>query len=108
MSRKLTENDLENMSQSKHLCTLEADIIDKGTFGDKKKHRMHFEVYDGLAYCENYKGKEYISEFPKQSFVKTDCKEMADSVVEFNGLQNSSEITAVHIMKTYGTIQHIV
>lgn len=107
MEKKLTSEDLENMSQSKHLCSLDADITDETLFGNKKKHRMHFEVYDGLAYCENYKGKQYISEFPKVSFVKSDCKEMADSVIDFNELESKTDITAVHIMKTYGTLIQI-
>lgn len=89
------------------ICTQEISIIDEEKFNDKKTHNLIFDVYDGIAYCENYKGKEYILEYPKKSFVKDMNKTLLQEVKKYNNLNEEDDITVSDIMAAFGVLNVI-
>lgn len=95
--------DLETMSKSKYVCTSEIGLVDKKVFGDEEEHILTVDVFDGLAYCPDYNGKEYWLSFPKKSFV-TSFDEMEKTVRAFHELSDDEEITEVHIMAAYSSL----
>lgn len=99
---RLTIAELERMSQSKHEGTYELkDFIDK-SLGDEKKHTIVVDVFDGMAYCHNYKGKELLLTYPRLSFVtKTD---LANKVRTSLGYDDKQPITIVDVMVTCFTL----
>jgi len=64
------------------------------------KKKLHFEVYDGFAYCENYYGNEYCLMYPKVEFVNK-SSEIQDKIREYMGLGEKDEITIYEILQTF-------
>ena len=99
---KITREDLEKF-YGKVICTQIVNVNDfykdENEICDKKED-MVFDVYDGIAYCSDYKGKEYIMTFPKLEFIKN-CKEMANNIREHLSLNDDDTITASNIMQCY-------
>lgn len=64
------------------------------------KNKLAFEVYDGFAYCPDYRGSEYTLIFPKVEFVnKSD--EMQKEIRRYMNLAEGADITIYEIMQTF-------
>ena len=72
----------------------------QAVFGDNSTHTLTFDLYDGLGYCSDYKGAEYMIQYPRIEFLK-DCVEMSQAIREHNGLQDEDEINVTHIVHSY-------
>ncbi len=64
------------------------------------KNKLDFEIYDGFAYCSNYRGSEYCMIFPKIEFVNKST-EMQDEIRKYMNLADSDDITIFEIMQTF-------
>ena len=64
------------------------------------KGKMHFEIYDGLAYCENLKGDEYILKYPKLEFIE-DSVEMQDEIRKYLNMDEKSKISVLDVLQTF-------
>lgn len=64
------------------------------------KKKLHFEVYDGFAYCENYYGNEYCLMYPKVEFVNK-SNEIQDKIREYMGMDKDEQITIFEILQTF-------
>ena len=64
------------------------------------KGKMHFEIYDGLAYCENFKGDEYIMKYPKLEFIE-DSVEMQDEIRKYLDMDEKSKISVLDVLQTF-------
>ena len=64
------------------------------------KNKLTFEIYDGFAYCPNYRGSEYCMKFPKVEFVNK-SNEMQDEIKKYMNLQDDDQITIFEIMQTF-------
>lgn len=76
------------------------------------KTKIPFDIYDGYAVCENYKGHRYDMTYPQLKAVK-DSKEMADAVIEYinyinsisdKKLESAEEISVIHVLISFNTI----
>lgn len=71
--------------------------------------QIPFDIYDGYAVCENYKGHRYDMTYPQLKAVK-DSKEMADAVLEYinsiseKPLGSVEEINVIHVLISFNTI----
>lgn len=64
------------------------------------KGKMHFEIYDGLAYCENYNGDEYVLKYPKLEFIE-DSVEMQDTIRKYLKLDGNAKISVLDVLQTF-------
>ena len=62
-----------------------------------------FDIYDGYAVCEDYKGHRFDMLYPQIKAVK-DSKELSDAVIEYIGIRNKEEITVIHILMAFNTL----
>lgn len=62
--------------------------------------KMHFEIYDGLAYCENFKGDEYVMKYPKLEFIE-DSIEMQDEIRKYLDMDEKSKISVLDVLQTF-------
>jgi hypothetical protein len=99
---RISITDLEKMSQSKYVCTEKIKMADD-VLGDKKHHTLEFDVFDGLAYCADFEGKELFMDFPKLAFIKQ-CKDSEKEMRKFLNLDETTEITSVHVLQAYNTL----
>jgi hypothetical protein len=73
------------------------------------KSQIPFEIYDGYAYCDNYKGRRYDMTYPQLKAVK-DSKEMSDAVIDYinsiseKQIQSVEEISVIHVLISFNTI----
>ena len=73
------------------------------------KTQIPFDIYDGYAICENYKGHTYDMSYPQLKAVK-DSKEMADAVIDYinsiseKQLESVEEISVIHVLISFNTI----
>ena len=73
------------------------------------KSQKPFDIYDGYAVCEDYKGHRYDMTYPQLKAVK-DSKEMADAVIEYiNSISEKQiecvdEISVIHVLISFNTI----
>jgi hypothetical protein len=64
------------------------------------KNKLNFEVYDGFAYCPNYRGSEYCMEFPKIEFVNK-SSEIQSKIREYMNLDEKDNITVYEILQSF-------
>lgn len=64
------------------------------------KNKLKFEIYDGFAYCENYRGAEYCLIYPMIEFVNKSV-EMQEEIRRYMGLEENADITIYEILQTY-------
>ena len=62
-----------------------------------------FDIYDGYAVCEDYKGHRFDMLYPQIKAVK-DSKELSDAVIEYIGIRSKEEITVIHILMAFNTL----
>ena len=103
MMERISIQDLEKMTQTKYVCTQRIKLSDK-IFGDNIKHILDFDIFDGFAYCPNYKGKEYFMIYPKVNFIKL-SKNMSKSVRDFMELEDTDEISITDSLISYNVLK---
>ena len=73
------------------------------------KKQIPFEIYDGYAYCEDYKGHRYDMTYPQLKAVK-DSEEMATAVINYineisdKKLESVDEISVIHVLIAFNTL----
>lgn len=73
------------------------------------KQQIPFEIYDGYAVCENYKGHRYDMTYPQLKAVK-DSEEMATAVISYineisdKKLESVDEISVIHTLIAFNTL----
>lgn len=73
------------------------------------KTQIPFDIYDGYAICENYRGHRYDMSYPQLKAVK-DSKEMSDAVIDYinsiseKQLESVEEISVIHVLISFNTI----
>lgn len=97
---RLTIKELELMTQTQYIGTSEVRGIIDDVLGDDKKHNIVFDIFDGFAYCPNYRGNELTMRFPKLALIK-EAEGMQKNIRESLNLQETDEITVQHILAVY-------
>ena len=64
------------------------------------KNKLTFEIYDGFAYCPNYRGSEYCMKYPKVEFVEK-SPEMQEKIREYLKMKEDEQITIFEILQTF-------
>jgi hypothetical protein len=68
------------------------------------KKPIPFDIYDGHAVCEDYKGHRFDMLYPQLKAVK-DSKELSDAVIEYIGdITDKEEITVMHVLMAFNTL----
>jgi hypothetical protein len=67
------------------------------------KKAINFEIYDGYAYCPDYKGHEYGIEYPRIELIEK-SKELQGDIREWVGLKEDAEITVFDIIQTFNVM----
>lgn len=73
------------------------------------KNQIPFEIYDGYAYCENYKGHRYDMSYPQLKAVR-ESEEMATAVMDYinkisdKKLESVDEIGVIHCLIAFNTL----
>jgi hypothetical protein len=73
------------------------------------KNQIPFEIFDGYAYCENYKGHRYDMTYPQLKAVK-DSEEMATAVINYineisdKKLETADDISVIHCLIAFNTL----
>lgn len=64
------------------------------------KNKLKFEIYDGFAYCENYRGHEYCMFYPKVEFINKSDESQAE-IRRYLGLAEDADITIYEVLQTF-------
>lgn len=64
--------------------------------------KLHFEIYDGFAYCQDFEGSEYILKYPKMSFVKG-SPDAQEAIRSYLGIDKNKDITVLDIIQRFNT-----
>lgn len=64
------------------------------------KNKLSFEIYDGCAYCPNYRGSDYLMSFPKIEFINK-SNESQDEIRRYMKLEDKDNITIYEILQTF-------
>ncbi len=64
------------------------------------KNKLSFEIYDGCAYCPNYRGSDYLMSFPKIEFINK-SNESQDEIRRYMKLEDKDDITIYEILQTF-------
>jgi len=99
MKERISIQDLEKMNHTKLVCTQKISFSDP-LFGDDKEHQLTFDIFDGFAYCPNYKGKEYYMVYPRKALINLSAS-MQKSIREFMELEEKEEIKVTDILASY-------
>ena len=68
------------------------------------KKPIPFEIYDGYAYCANYKGHRFDMVYPKLKAIKG-AKTLSDAVIDYIGnINDKEEITVIHVLMAFNTL----
>ena len=73
------------------------------------KTQMPFDIYDGYAVCENFRGHRYDMSYPQLKAVK-DSKEMSDAVIEYinsiseKQIESVEQLSVIHVLISFNTI----
>ena len=65
--------------------------------------KMHFEIYDGLAYCENHDGDEYVMKYPKLEFID-DSVEMQSEIRKYLKMDEDAKISVLDVLQTFNEL----
>lgn len=102
MKKRISIEDLEKMMQTKYVGTHKIKLADD-VLGDDQKHILEFDIFDGFAYCADYKGKEYYMIFPKKEFVAL-SKDMTNTAREFLQLDEHAPLKEEDLLACYNTL----
>lgn len=60
-----------------------------------------FDIYDGFAVCEDYKGHQLVMEYPQMKAIK-ESKEFSKAIIDYVGKDlTESAITPLHSLMTF-------
>lgn len=63
-----------------------------------------FDIYDGHAICENYRGHRYDMVYPQMKAI-TESNELSDAVIDYVGnITQKEEITVLHVLMAFNTL----
>ena len=63
-----------------------------------------FDIYDGHAICEDYKGHRFDMIYPQMRAVK-DSIELSNAIIDYIGnITDKEEITVLHILIAFNTL----
>ena len=63
-----------------------------------------FDIYDGHAICEDYKGHRFDMTYPQMRAVK-DSIELSNAIIDYIGnISDKEEITVLHILIAFNTL----
>lgn len=92
-----TEKEILEKFYGKKICSENLNIE-----GFKKP--LPFDIYDGYAICENYKGHCYDMVYPQMRAIK-DSKELSDAIIEYIGdITDKEEISVIHILMAFNVL----
>ena len=93
----MNESNIWEKFFGKKICTENLNIE-----GFKKP--IPFDIYDGFAVCDDYKGQSFNMEFPQLNIVK-ESKELSDAIIDYIGnITNKEEISVIHVLITFNTL----
>ena len=98
--KRLSIKDIEKIHNTKYVGTHQINGITIDHFGKDSKHNIIFDIFDGIAYCADYRGEEIILSYPKLDFLK-EAKSMRDSIIKNLNLNEDDEITPLNVVATY-------
>ena len=91
------ESNIWEKFYGKKVCTEKLNI-------EGFKRPIEFDIYDGFAVCDNYRGHVFHMEYPQLRAIK-DSKEMADAIIQsVGGIECADEISALHILMAFNTL----
>lgn len=68
------------------------------------KTAIPFDIYDGHAVCEDFKGHRYDMLYPQMKAIK-EAKELQDVVIDYiEEVTSPEEITPIHVLITFNTL----
>ena len=67
------------------------------------KNKLKFEIYDGCAYCPNYRGSEYIMTYPMIEFANKST-EIQNEIRRFMNLLETDEITIFELLQSFNEL----
>ncbi len=71
---------------------------------DGFEEKIPFDIYDGYAVCEDYKGSRYDMVFPTLRAIK-EFKELYEAVIdEVDEITTKEEINVMHVLLTFNTL----
>lgn len=66
--------------------------------------KIPFDIYDGYAVCEDYKGSRYDMVYPTLKAIK-ELKELYEAVIEeTEDITTKEEINVIHVLSTFNTL----
>lgn len=65
--------------------------------------KLHFEIYDGFAYCPNFNGHEYTIKYPKLDFIEKSI-EMQERIRKYLSLNKDEKISVIDVLQTLNEI----
>ncbi len=95
----MEKNELKYYEKSygKKICTEKLNI-------EGFSKAIPFDIYDGFAVCENYRGHRFDMVYPQMKAIK-DSKELSDAVIEYiGGITSVDEITVLHVLISFNTL----
>lgn len=90
----------------KMVCKQTVRFQDKDFFGNNHRHTIEFEIYDGFAYCANFRGQELFLTYPMEEFVHL-CTDMEESIRNFMGLDSTEKVLTTDILQSYCELHKI-
>lgn len=68
------------------------------------KTAIPFDIYDGHAVCEDFKGDRYDMLYPQMKAVK-ESVELQNVIIDYcDGIETKDEISVLHILMTFNTL----
>lgn len=67
------------------------------------KKPLTFEIYDGYAYCPDFKGHEYGIEYPRLSLIEK-SKELQEDIRKRVKLNEDDPINIIHVIQTFNMV----
>lgn len=93
----ITESEMWEKMLGKKFCSVKLNI-------EGMNKPLPFDVYDGHAICENYKGNRYDMSYPQMKAIK-DSDELANAIIDYiDDIHSKEEISIIHILIAFNTI----
>lgn len=100
--KRISIPELEKMMQTTYVCTQKIKLSDS-VLGDGNKHILEFDIFDGFAYCADYRGKEYYMIYPRKEFIAL-AKDAETKIREYLNLPETTPIEVEHILASFNSL----
>jgi hypothetical protein len=97
---RLNIKDIEKLYKTTYIGTHQVNGLVIDRFGEDSTHNVVFDIFDGIAYCGDYRGEEIVLYYPKLDFIKS-ATIMRNHIITNLNLEEDTEITPIHILATY-------